>query len=129
EALIAAAKLVVDGLLMLDECRPSAVLELCDTLAAHEGVLNPPEVDPQMRELVSKDRTIKQNFVTVKFLPLVGRGPRRVALLSQGMRRGTKAQRVQEQRLVVPVPPVRQESPLRLPPMRDGRPAVLGPPP
>ena len=43
------------------------------------------------------------------------------------MRWRTKAEQVQEQRLVIALPPIWQESALRLPTVRDRRPAILGP--
>ena len=47
---------VVHRVLLLHISRATAILEIVDALDAHERVLNATKVDPDMRELVCKQR-------------------------------------------------------------------------
>ena len=76
---------------------------------------------------MDKERAGVQELVVVDLPPLVGGGPGGIALLGQRIRRRAKAEQVQEQRLVIALPAIRQEAALRLPPVRDRRAAVLRP--
>ena len=117
----------MDGVLLLHISRPPAVFEVIDALAAHVLILDPAKINPQVRELMDKERAGVQELVVVDFSPLIGGGPGGIAFRGQRMRRRTQAEQVEKQRLVIALPAIRQKAALRLPTVRDRRPAVLGP--
>src|SRR5262249_25054275 len=104
---------VVDRVRLLHEGRLPAVLEVVTAVVMHEGVAEAAEVDPQVRELMSEQWPGVEQLTAVELLPLVRRAVSGVALRRQRVRRRTQAQHVQEQPLVVALPPVRQEAALR----------------
>src|SRR5207253_4662172 len=95
---------VADGVLLVDEGRPPAVLEVVDAPLAHEGVLDAAEVDPHVRKLVREERPGVDVLVAVDRFPLVSGGVGGVALLGQWERRRTETEHVQQQPLSVTPP-------------------------
>src|SRR3546814_2354676 len=61
----------------------AAVLEVVAALLAHEAVVDAAEVDPRVRELMDEQRPGIQEAVAVDVFPLVGAGPRAVAVLDR----------------------------------------------
>src|SRR4029079_7694709 len=116
-----------DRVLLLHISRATAVLEVIDTFAAHERVLDPAKIDPDVRNLMGEQRPGVQILVAVAFLPLVGRAPSGIAFGWQRMRRRAEAEHVQQQGFVIAFPPPRQESALGLPAVRDRGAPVLRP--
>ena len=114
---------------MLDVAGAAAVLEIVDALVSRERILDSAEVYPDVRVLVDEERSPIDEFVAVDFLPLVGRGPRQVALRSQRMGWRTQPEYVQKRGLIIALPSVRQKTTLRRPPVGDRRAAVAGPSP
>ena len=121
------AERVADRVLLVDERRPAAVLEVVDPALAHGSVLDLPEVDPDVGELVGEERSRAEVLLPVDPLPRIGRRPRGVGAGRDRMRRRGEREHVEQERLVVPLPAVRQEPALRLPAMGESRAAVQGP--
>jgi hypothetical protein len=118
---------IADAVLLLHQGGAAAVLEVIDPVLAHESVLDATKVDPYMGELMGEERPGVQELGAVDGLPLIGGGPRPVALRGKRMRRRPESEQVQQQRLVVSFPPVRKKSTLRLPSVGHRESAVLGP--
>lgn len=118
---------VADPVLLLHEGGAPAVLEIIDPLLAHERVLDAAKIDPHVGELMREQRSRVQELGIVDGPPSIGRCPRPIALRGERVRRRSEPEHVQQQRLVIPFPPVRQESTLGSPPVGHGGAAVLGP--
>src|SRR5437867_4493951 len=76
---------------------------------------------------MDEERTCVKKLVPVKTSPLVTPGPRLVALFRQWVRGRGEAENVKNQRFVVALPTILNESPFRSPSMRDSHSAILGP--
>src|SRR6185369_6209785 len=63
---------VLDRPRALRQRRPPRVLEVVDALAAHEGVADAAEVDPEVAVLVAEERREEQVLVALERVPLVG---------------------------------------------------------
>src|SRR5947209_4281760 len=69
---------ITDRILLLHVGRAATVLEVINSLPAHELILDAAKVYPQVRELVDEERASVEELV--EFLPWVVFGPSRVAL-------------------------------------------------
>src|SRR5262249_27657622 len=118
---------IADRVLLLHVCRPPAVLKIVDAPGAQVLILEPAEVDPGVRILMGEEWPGVQELVAVNVLPTVSRRVGRLAFGGQGVRRRTEAEDIEDQGFVVAAPPIRQESGLRLPSVRDGYLSVLRP--
>ena len=121
------AKRVADRVLLMDERRPAAVLEVVDPALAHGSVLDLPEVDPDVGELVGEERSRVEVLLPVDLLPRIGRRPRGIGAGRDRMRRRGEGEHVEQERFVVALPAVRQESAFRLPAMGESQATVQGP--
>ena len=110
---------IADGVLLLDQGRAPAVLEVVDALVAHVGIADAAEVDPDVRHLVDEERAGIDVVDVVDVLPLVGAAPGGIGGRADGMRRRAERQHVEDQGLVVAFPAVGEEARARL-----GLPAV-----
>src|SRR3546814_11655449 len=93
----------------------SSDLEVVAALLAHEAVVDAAEVDPRVRELMDEQRPGIQAAVAVDVFPLVGAGPRAVAVLADRVRGRTQREHVQHDRLAVDPPAVLPEAAFGLP--------------
>ena len=57
---------VADRILLLHQGRTAAVLEVVDAPLAHEGVLDAPKVNPDVRQLMDEERSGIQEFMAVE---------------------------------------------------------------
>src|ERR1022692_1173559 len=95
---------VVDRVLLLNIRRSAAVFKIVDALTKHEAILNAPKVDPDMGELVSKQRPCVKIILSVTLFPSVGGSPGSVAALGQRMSGRAQSQHIQQQRLIISLP-------------------------
>ena len=112
------ASRIANRVLLLNVSRAAAVLEIIDPLLPHVLVLNATKINPHVRELMDEERTGVEKLVTVKLLPLVSPGPGLVALFGQRVRRRGETEDVKNQRFVVALPTILDESAFRSPTMR-----------
>src|SRR6185437_2805925 len=120
---------VVDCVFSLHTGCAAGVLEIVDSLVAHERILNAAKIDPDMRNLMREQRPRIKIIVAITTLPFVSGCPRRVAFLRQRMRGRTQSQDIQHERFVVAFPAVLEKSAFGLPAVRDRSATVLRPGP
>src|SRR6185369_7936701 len=101
---------IPDRVLLLDERRAAAVLEVVAVAAAHVGVADAAEIDPDVRELMDEERSGVEVADAVDLLPFVGAAPRVVAARRDGVRRRSERENVEQERFVVALPAIRQEA-------------------
>ena len=98
-------------------------------MPAHVVILNAPEVDPAVRELVSEKRGEAEVRLALKLAPAVAGQPRGPGVPLQRMRRRRQRDEVGDHRLVVAAPVVGEVAAFRVPAVSDGRRADLRPAP
>ena len=101
---------VAQGVLLLNNGGPAAVLEIVGPLFPHERILDAAQVDPDVRELVDEERRREEVIDVVEVLPLIGPAPRAVALRGQWVCGRAQAEDVEQHRLAVSLPAVAQET-------------------
>src|SRR5262249_50948542 len=117
------------GVLALDQRRAPAVLKVVAALLAHEAVADAAKIDPRVRVLVDEQRAAVEAVDSIQVLPLIGGRPCVIAVTGQGMRRRSQRKHVENDRLVVTLPAVVQESAFRLPALTQCFAAILCPAP
>src|ERR1035438_1318519 len=84
--------------------KSASSFEMVDALTAHEAILNAAKVDPDMGEVVSKQRPGVKILLSVTLFPSVGGSPGSVADLGKRMSGRAQSQHIQQQRLIIAFP-------------------------
>src|SRR6185437_9556214 len=117
------------GVSALHENRAPAILEVVRLLLLHEGIADPAQVDPGLREVMDEQRAGVEKVLAIQVFPLVGGGPGGIAVGGDRMGRRAQRQGIQQQRLAVTLPAVMQIAAFGFPALPDGALAVLRPAP
>ena len=107
------AERVADGVLLLNERRPSAVLEVVEVVLAHEAVPDAAKVDPDVGHLMDEERPGVEKLDVVDRLPFVRRAPGLVTLAgrSDGSASRARARRGSAPRRSLPSDTAESRSP------------------
>ena len=114
---------VRDGITLVHESHPAAVLEVVPTAGREVSVAEAPEVDPQMRKLVREERPAVKDVQPEEAPEAKGRRPLAKARSRKRVRGRPQGQEVQEERLVVSAVTRHEETALGRPPVREDPPA------
>src|SRR5207245_8051293 len=103
---------IEDRVFLLHESRLLAVREVVASAVAHEGITDAAEVDPQVRQVVREQRPRVEQFAPVDVFPGVCSTISDVTLPGKRVRWRAEAEYVEQKRLIVPGPAVRDEAAL-----------------
>src|SRR5918999_3142422 len=120
---------IAHRILLLRIDRTTAVLEVVDRLPAHVVVLNAAKVDPEVREVMDKQRPGVEKLTPVNSFPLIRPGPGAITLLRKRVSPRGQAEHIKNQGFAVTGPAIPDESPSRSPAMRNCQRFVLCPVP